>query len=104
MRRALDLAHRCGAEPLVRDARAELRACGARPRSPVLSGPESLTASERRVAELVAAGNSNPQVAQTLFVARATVEAHLRSIFRKLEITSRHELAPLLAAAAAKDH
>jgi DNA-binding CsgD family transcriptional regulator len=102
LRQALDLAHRCGAEPLVRDARAELRACGARPRSPALNGPESLTASERRVAELVAAGNSNPQVAQTLFVTRPTVEAHMRSIFRKLEITSRHELAPLLAAA--KDH
>jgi DNA-binding CsgD family transcriptional regulator len=102
LREALDLAHRCGAEPLVQDARVELRACGARPRSPALNGPESLTASERRVAELVAAGNSNPQVAQTLFVTRPTVEAHMRSIFRKLEITSRHELAPLLAQA--KDH
>jgi DNA-binding CsgD family transcriptional regulator/tetratricopeptide (TPR) repeat protein len=102
LRRALDLAHRCGAQPLAQNARAELSACGAKPRSPVLSGPESLTASERRVAGLVAAGNSNPQVAQTLFITRPTVEAHLRSIFRKLEITSRHELAPLLAAA--KDH
>jgi DNA-binding CsgD family transcriptional regulator len=102
LRRALDLAHRCGAHPLVETARAELSACGAKPRSPALSGPESLTASERRVAELVAAGNSNPQVAQTLFVTRPTVEAHLRSIFRKLEITSRHQLGPLLAQA--KDH
>ena len=46
--------------------------------------------------------SSNPQVAQILFITRPTVEAHLRSIFRKLEITSRHQLAPLLAAA--KDH
>jgi DNA-binding CsgD family transcriptional regulator len=102
LRQALDLAHRCGAHPLVETARAELGACGARPRSPALNGPESLTASERRVAELVAAGNSNPQVAQALFVTRPTVEAHLRSIFRKLEITSRHQLGALLAQA--KDH
>jgi DNA-binding CsgD family transcriptional regulator/tetratricopeptide (TPR) repeat protein len=97
LRRALDLAHRCGAHPLLETARAELRACGARPRSPASSGLESLTASERRVAELVAGGQSNPQVARTLFISRSTVEAHLRSIFRKLEISSRHELAPLLA-------
>lgn len=102
LRRALDLAHRCHAQPLLEEARAELRACGARPRSAVLNGLESLTASERRVAELVAAGNSNPQVAKALFVTRPTVEAHLRSIFRKLQITSRHQLGPLLAEA--KDH
>ncbi len=102
LRRALDLAHRCGAQPLIEEAKAELGACGARPRSPTLSGLESLTASEQRIAELVAAGNSNPQVAQALFVTRPTVEAHLRSIFRKLEITSRHQLGPLLAEA--KDH
>jgi DNA-binding CsgD family transcriptional regulator len=102
LRRALDLAHRCGAQPLVEDARAELSACGARPRSPALNGLESLTVSERRVAELVAAGRSNPQVAQALFITRATVEAHLRSIFRKLDITSRHQLGPLLVEA--KDH
>ncbi len=98
LRRALDLAHRCGAQPLVGAARAELKACGARPRTPALKGLESLTTSERRVAELVAAGSSNPQVAQSLFITRTTVEAHLRSIFRKLEITSRHQLGPLLQA------
>ncbi len=99
LRRALDLAHRCGAQPLLETASAELRACGGRPRSPALSGSESLTASERRVAELVAGGRSNPAVARELFISRATVEAHLRSVFRKLEIGSRHELAPLLAQA-----
>jgi DNA-binding CsgD family transcriptional regulator len=97
LRQALDLAHRCGAAPLVNEASSELRACGARPRSIALTGLESLTASERRVAELVAAGRSNRQVAQALFISRATVESHLRSIFNKLEVTSRHGLAPLLA-------
>jgi DNA-binding CsgD family transcriptional regulator len=97
LRLALDLAYRCGAVPLVKEASIELRACGARPRSVMVTGVESLTASERRVAELVADGRSNPQVAQALFVTRSTVESHLRSIFRKLDVTSRRQIGPLLA-------
>jgi DNA-binding CsgD family transcriptional regulator len=96
LRLALDLSSRCGAPPLAAEASVELRACGARPRSIALSGVESLTASERRVAEMVAAGRSNPQVAQALFLSRATVESHLRSIFRKLDVSSRDQLGPLL--------
>jgi DNA-binding CsgD family transcriptional regulator len=96
LRAALDLAHRCGAQPLVDAATTELRACGARPRTVALTGIDSLTVSERRVAQLVAAGNSNPQVAQALFITRSTVEAHLRSIFRKLDLSSREQLGPLL--------
>jgi DNA-binding CsgD family transcriptional regulator len=96
LRLALDLSCRCGAAPLAAEASVELRACGARPRSVALSGVDSLTASERRVAEMVATGRSNPQVAQALFLSRATVESHLRSIFRKLDVTSRDQLGPLL--------
>ena len=77
-------------------ATTELRACGARPRTVALTGIDSLTVSERRVAQLVTAGNSNPQVAQALFITRSTVEAHLRSIFRKLDLSSREQLGPLL--------
>ena len=68
LRRALDLAGQIGARPLQSQAETELRACGARPRSLAYTGVESLTPSERRVAELVAAGRSNPEVAQALFV------------------------------------
>jgi DNA-binding CsgD family transcriptional regulator len=93
LRRALDLARQIGARPLQSQAEAELRACGARPRSLSYTGVDSLTPSERRVSELVAAGRSNPEVARTLFVSRATVETHLRSVFRKLGVTSRDELA-----------
>jgi DNA-binding NarL/FixJ family response regulator len=52
-----------------------------------------LTASERRVAELVAQGLSNSQVAATLVVSPRTVEAHLTRIYAKLQVRSRLELA-----------
>jgi DNA-binding CsgD family transcriptional regulator len=97
LRRALDLAGQIGARPLQSQAETELRACGARPRSLSCTGVESLTPSERRVAELVAAGRSNREVAQALFISRATVETHLRSVFRKLDVASRDQLAPLLS-------
>jgi DNA-binding CsgD family transcriptional regulator len=64
----------------------------------MLTGVESLTPSELRVARLVAQGRSNPEVAQALFVARATVETHLHSIFSKLDVSSRGELPAALAA------
>ena len=74
-------------------AREELRATGARPRRAVLSGVDSLTASERRVAQLAAAGRTNREIAQDLFVTLNTVESHMRHVFQKLGITRRTELA-----------
>ena len=93
LRLALDAAHRCGATALGERAREELGLAGARPRRPHISGLESLTASERRVAELAAAGGTNREIAQGLFVTVKTVEWHLRNTYGKLEITSRRELA-----------
>jgi DNA-binding CsgD family transcriptional regulator len=92
LRNGLDLAHRCGATGLAQRAADELRATGARPRRAVLTGLEALTASERRVAELAAAGMSNPQIAQALFVTLNTVEGHLRHAYQKLSISSRGQL------------
>lgn len=96
LRRGLDLAHRCGATVLADRAEDELRATGARPRRVLLSGLESLTPSELRVARLVAQGHSNPEVAQRLFVTRATVETHLHAVYRKLDIGRREQLAAAL--------
>jgi DNA-binding CsgD family transcriptional regulator len=59
-------------------------------------GWDSLTDTERSVADLVARGLSNRQVATHLFLSRHTVGSHLRRIFRKLEITSRVELTRLV--------
>ena len=98
LRRALDLADRCGAEPLAAQARGELYAAGARPRRTALSGVEALTTSERRVADLAAAGRSNKEIAQALYVTLKTVEVHLSNAYRKLDIRSRHELMRALGA------
>ena len=94
---ALDLATRCGALTLAERASDELRATGARPRRVLLSGVESLTASELRVARLAAEGLSNREIAQQLFLSIKTIEMHLGRVYRKLEIKSREELAGALA-------
>jgi len=93
LRRALDLAERTGAAGLAGTVRRELLAAGARPRRAALTGPDALTAGERRVAGLAAEGASNRQIAEHLFITQATVETHLRHAFRKLGITSRADLA-----------
>ena len=98
LRRGGDLAQRCGATALARRAREELEATGARSRSLVLSGVESLTASERRVAAMAAEGRTNTEIAQALYVTRKTVETYLRHIFQKLDVSSRRELPAKLAA------
>ncbi len=100
LREALDAAHRAGAKRLAEQAETELRATGARPRRVVLTGLESLTASERRIAELAGGGMTNREIAQTLFVTARTVEGHLTSVFRKLHLDSRDELSATLTEAA----
>jgi len=96
--RGLELATRCGAPPLAELARTELYAAGGRPRREALSGPESLTPSERRVAELAAEGQANRDIAQALYVTPRTIEGHLTNVYRKLGISTRNELADALAA------
>ena len=101
LRVALDLSVRSGAAALAARAREEIAATGARPRRELLSGLESLTASELRVAELAAEGRSNPEIAQELFVSRKTVEAHLHRAYAKLDIRGREELPSVLKPALA---
>jgi DNA-binding CsgD family transcriptional regulator len=97
LRRALELADMCGAKPLADEARTEIYATGARPRTTALQGVLALTASERRVADLAAEGQTNRDIAQTLYVTPKTVEVHLSSAYRKLGIASRRELSGALA-------
>jgi DNA-binding CsgD family transcriptional regulator len=53
----------------------------------------TLTATERRIAELVGTGRSNQETAAELFISAKTVEANLTRIYRKLSVRSRTELA-----------
>jgi len=92
LRRAVELATICGATPLAARANTELRATGARPRRIALSGVESLTPSELRIAQMAAEGPTNREIAQALFVTPKTVEIHLSSVYRKLGINSRSQL------------
>lgn len=79
---------------------ARLRALGVRRRrdrgrAGVEPGWGGLTPAEMRIAQLVAEGLSNPEIAERLFISRHTVESHLKHIFTKLRIGSRVELATI---------
>ena len=93
----LELADRCGAKPVAERAHAELLATGARPRRLVRTGIDSLTPSERRVAQMAADGQTNREIAQALFVTPKTIEMHLSKAYRKLDIQSRSQLARAMA-------
>ena len=77
-----------GAAVWAERARDELSRVGGR-----VPSSSELTAAERRVAELVAEGLQTKQVAAALFVSPKTVEGHLTSIYAKLGVHSRTELA-----------
>ena len=91
-----DQAVLCGATKLAERARQELAASGARSSSAGPTGIASLTPSERRVAELAAQGQSNRDIAQTLFVTEKTIETHLGHVYDKLGVRSRHKLGAVL--------
>jgi DNA-binding CsgD family transcriptional regulator len=97
LRAGFEIAVACAAATLAEDARHELAASGVRVRRPRLTGAESLTPSERRIADMAADGSSNAEIAQALFVTVKTVEMHLTHVYRKLGIRGRGELAAALA-------
>jgi DNA-binding CsgD family transcriptional regulator len=98
LRRGLDLASACGAQALTGRARNELIAAGGKPRRERSSGADALTASERRIAQMAAAGMSNRHIAEALFVTMNTVGKHLTHVYGKLNIASRAQLADSLVA------
>lgn len=100
---ALDTFDRLGARPWADRARIELRAAGQA--GPVGLGgreeaPALLTPQERQIAELAAAGLTNKQIAERLFLSHRTVGGHLHQVFPKLGIATRAALRDALAAVA----
>jgi DNA-binding CsgD family transcriptional regulator len=94
--RAHELAEVCGAERLVGEIRKELLAVGVEPASAMPRGVASLTATERRVAALAAAGRAEREIAQELFVTPRIIQIKLGSALRKLGARSTRELAHAL--------
>ncbi|MFZ0873600.1 MAG: LuxR C-terminal-related transcriptional regulator [Pseudonocardiaceae bacterium] len=92
LHRGIELAHICGATPLVERGKTELRAGGIRLPEIAPWGPDALSPSERRVAELAAAGYSDRDIAQALFITTNTVEVHLTAIYDKLGVNGRADL------------
>ncbi|MCC0095186.1 AAA family ATPase [Streptomyces flavotricini] len=103
--RAHDIYAQAGADAEADRVRADLeratsrsgrRSGGLRPRP--AQGWDALTASERKVARLIAAGHTNRSAAEALVVSPHTVNTHLASIFRKLSVRSRVHLARIALA------
>jgi DNA-binding CsgD family transcriptional regulator len=93
--RALALFDELGAALWAEKARSELARIGGR-----TPAGDELTPTERRIAELVARGKTNKEVAAQLFLAPRTVEGHLTRIYEKLGVRSRAELAHRLSVTA----
>ncbi|MET7571697.1 AAA family ATPase [Streptomyces sp. NPDC005492] len=94
---AIDTFERLGAHPWTARARNELRATGLSVTATGVTGPASLTPQQREIALLAAAGLTNKQIAERLFLSPRTVAAHLRQLFPKLGVASRAALRDALA-------
>ncbi|MFE2417008.1 helix-turn-helix transcriptional regulator [Streptomyces hokutonensis] len=94
---ALDTFERLGARPWTARAGNELRATGLSVGASGVTGPASLTPQQGEIALLAAAGLTNKQIAERLFLSPRTVAAHLRRLFPKLGAASRAALRDALA-------
>jgi DNA-binding CsgD family transcriptional regulator len=90
---ALEIFNSLGAAAWIQRASSELSRI-----APAPAGVSSLTPTETRVAELVASGRTNKEVAAELFLSVKTVEANLSRVYAKLSVRSRTELAAHLPA------
>lgn len=98
-------AHAVGATLPCLVAEQELRRLGVRTwRRGRAAADRALTERERQIAELVASGASNPEIAQALFLSRKTVERHVSNVLAKMGVRNRVELAGLLASRAEGAH
>ncbi|WP_093261429.1 LuxR C-terminal-related transcriptional regulator [Saccharopolyspora shandongensis] len=75
----------------------------ARPRTEDNVHPMPLTRREQQIAELVAQGNTNKEIAESLVIAQRTVEGHVQNILTKLDFSSRAQIGGWVAAQKASD-
>jgi DNA-binding CsgD family transcriptional regulator len=99
LRVAYERFSRIGAKAFAERARGELLATGGSVRKRRLEPRDDLTPQEKQIARLARDGLSNPDIGARLFLSPRTVEFHLRKVYAKLEIRSRHELAGVLPSA-----
>jgi DNA-binding CsgD family transcriptional regulator len=97
LRGALEIFDRLGADPWSELTRTELLATGETARRREASTLDALTAQELHIAHVLAAGKTTREAAAALFLSPKTIEYHLRSVYRKLGVNSRSELAAALA-------
>ncbi|MEV4021155.1 helix-turn-helix transcriptional regulator, partial [Nonomuraea angiospora] len=95
LRTAHELLSGMGLEAFAARAARELRATGGQPRKRTAQPADALTAQELHIARLVATGATSKEAGAQLFLSPRTIDAHLRSIFRKLGLTSRRQLRDL---------
>jgi len=96
LERVVALASERGAETVVELAEQALRALGVRTWRRGAAA-EGLTEREQEIVRLIAAGATNPEIAQQLFLSLKTVERHVSNVFKKVGVRNRAELASRVA-------
>jgi DNA-binding CsgD family transcriptional regulator len=92
LRAAFDAFMTMGVNGFAERARRELEACGQIVRVPRMDPAADLTPQEHQIAQLARTRRTNAEIGALLFLSARTVDWHLRNIFSKLTISSRHEL------------